>query len=202
MFDLMLRPVKEQVLGPFARAIGRRVSPMTVTLSALAAGLAAAGFVSRGAYGTALACWGLNRVLDGLDGSLARAQGSQSALGGYVDILLDFVVYAAIPISLVVAAPGESLALAALVLLGAFFVNAASWMYLAAILEQRNQGASARAELTTITMPEGVVSGTETVVFYTLFLLLPRHLVLLFGIMSALVLASIAQRLIWAVRRL
>ncbi len=202
MFDLTLRPVKERILGPFARAIGHRVSPMTVTIVALAAGLAAAAFIARGAYGTALACWGVNRVLDGLDGSLARVQGSQTALGGYVDIVLDFVVYATIPIAFVIASPGASLALAALVLLGAFFVNAASWMYLAAILEQRNEGASARAELTTITMPEGLVGGTETVVFYTLFLLLPRHLVLLFGIMSVLVLASVAQRLVWAVRRL
>ena len=202
MFDLLLRPVKDQVLGPFARAIGRSVSPMTVTIAALAAGLAAAAFIARGAYGMALVLWGLNRVLDGLDGSLARVQGSQTALGGYIDIVLDFVVYAAVPISFVIATPDASLALAALVLLGSFFVNAASWMYLAAILEQRNQGASARAELTTITMPEGVVGGTETVVFYALFLLLPRHLVLLFGIMSVLVLASVAQRLIWAVRRL
>jgi hypothetical protein len=81
-------------------------------------------------------------------------------------------------------------------------VNAASWMYLAAILERRGAGAAARGELTTITMPRGLVGGTETVVFYALFLALPRTLVPLFILMTALVLVTVMQRLVWAVRRL
>lgn len=202
MLDLLLRPVKEQVLAPVARAIGRRISPMAITIAGFIVGTAAAVLTARAAYGLALLCWILNRVFDGLDGSLARAQGSQTAFGGYVDIVLDFVVYAALPIAFVVASPRAPLALAALVLLGTFFVNAASWMYLAAILEQRNQGARTRAELTSITMPEGVVGGTETALFYTLFFLLPDRLVMLFGIMSALVLAGVVQRLVWSARRL
>lgn len=202
MFDLLLRPVKEQLLAPVARAIGGRVSPMAVTIAGFVVGMVAAVFTARGAYVVGLACWLLNRLLDGLDGSLARAQGSQSAFGGYVDIVLDFMVYAALPIAFVVASPRMPLALAALLLLGSFFVNAASWMYLAALLEQRSLGARANAELTSITMPEGVVGGTETALFYALFLLLPGRLVPLFCIMATLVFASVAQRLVWSARRL
>ena len=51
-------------------------------------------------------------------------------------------------------------------------------------------------------MPEGIVGGTETVVFYTLFLLWPAHLVALFLLMSVLVVASIVQRFVWAMRHL
>ena len=141
-------------------------------------------------------------MLDGFDGTLARTQGTQSDVGGYVDLLLDFVVYAAIPIGLVVGVPGMPVALAGLAMLGSFYVNAASWMYLSAVLERRDAGARARGELTTVTMPPGLIGGTETVVLYTLFLALPQHLVPLFTLTTVLVLATAAQRLVWAVRRL
>jgi phosphatidylglycerophosphate synthase len=190
---------------PAATVVGRRIPPMVVTVAAFVFGLGAAVAAARGANGTGLALWLANRVLDGFDGTLARAQGAQSDIGGYVDIVLDFVIYAAVPLGLVLgAAPPEraTLAVSALVMLASFYVNAASWMYLAAILERRGAGAAARGELTTITMPRGLVGGTETVVFYALFLALPRTLVPLFILMTALVLVTVMQRLVWAVRRL
>ena len=205
MLDILLRPVKERLLTPLALAIGRRVLPMAVTLAAFVAGIAAAAFAAHGKAGAALACWIANRALDGFDGTLARAQHSQSDFGGYTDVLLDFVVYAAIPIGLVFGAPSAvrtSLAVAALFLASSFYVNAASWMYLAAILERRDAGARTRGELTSITMPEGLIGGSETVLLYTTFFLLPAHLVLLFGLMSVLVLATAGQRFMWAARRL
>ncbi len=190
---------------PAATVVGRRIHPMVVTVAAFVIGLGAAGAAARGANGIGLALWLANRVLDGFDGTLARAQGAQSDIGGYVDIVLDFVVYAAVPLGLVLgAAPPDraTLAVAGLVLVASFFVNAASWMYLAAILEQRGAGAAARGEFTTITMPRGLVAGTETVVFYSLFLAFPRSLLSLFTLMTALVLVTVVQRLVWAFRRL
>ncbi|GAC1647400.1 MAG: CDP-alcohol phosphatidyltransferase family protein [Gemmatimonadaceae bacterium] len=175
---------------------------MRVTLAAFVVGIGSAILVARGAYRSALALWLLNRVLDGLDGSLARMQGSSTDLGGYVDIVLDFVVYAALPIAFVIAAPRLPLALATLVLLSSFYVNAASWMYLAAILERRDLGARARGELTSITMPEGVIGGTETIMIYVLFFPLRDHLVVVFFIMAGLVGVTAAQRLSWAARHL
>ena len=202
MFDVMLRPIKEQMLAPVARLIGHRISPMTVTLAGFVTGVLSTVLISRAAFGAALLLWFVNRLLDGLDGTLARTQSAQSDFGGYADIVLDFVVYAAIPIAFVVASPSVPLCFAALVLLGSFYVNAASWMYLAAILERRDAGARARGELTSITMPDGLIGGSETVLLYTTFFLLPAHLVLLFGLMTVLVLATAGQRLVWAGRRL
>lgn len=205
MLDDLLRPLKERVLTPAATVVGRRVHPMVVTLAAFVVGLGAAVAAARGANGIGLALWLANRVLDGFDGTLARAQGTQSDIGGYVDIVLDFVVYVAVPFGLVLgAAPAEraTLAIAALAMVASFYVNAASWMYLAAILERRGVGAAARGELTTITMPRGLIGGTETIVFYILFLTFPRRLVPLFALMTALVLITVVQRVVWAVRRL
>lgn len=202
MFDLLLRALKDRLLEPLARRLGPGVAPDLVTLLAFAVGLAAAGCAWRRAYAPALALWALNRLLDGLDGTLARVHGRQTDFGGYLDILLDFGVYAAVPTGLALGRGDRPALVAALVLLGSFFVNAASWMYLAAVLERRGAGAAQRGELTTVTMPPGLVAGTETVVLYTLFLLVPGQLPTLFGIMAALVYVTVGQRVVWARRHL
>ena len=61
-------------------------------------------------------------------------------------------------------------------------------MYLAAILEQRHEGAAARGESTTVTMPPGLIGGAETVGFYVAFFLWPAYQTWLFQAMAALVL--------------
>ena len=203
MLDPFLRGTKDRILLPVARGVGRSVSPNAVTVASAAVGLGAAWMASREAWGAALALWLGGRVLDGVDGTLARATGKQSDFGGYLDILLDFVVYAAVPIGVAAGVEPEARTLFALAwLLGAFFVNSASWMYLAAVLEKRAQGAGARGEQTSVTMPTGLIEGTETIVFYSLFLLFPAHAATLFLAMAALVGINIAQRLAWAARHL
>lgn len=202
MFDQFFRALKDRGLAPLARLVGRWLSPNAVTVLACLVGLGCALAAWRQAYGAALGLWLLNRTLDGLDGSVARETGRQSDLGGYLDIVLDFVVYAAVPLG-IAAGQGDARALlAAAVLLGACFVNAASWMYLAAILEKRALGADATGELTTITMPPGLIAGTETVVLFALMLAWPAGAATVMLVMAALVGATVLQRMIWAMGRL
>lgn len=198
VLDPIVRPLKDSFLRPLARRL-YLLPPAMVTLLALVAGLAAAGFLAAGVFAAGLFLWFVNRFLDGLDGVMARENDGQSDFGGYLDILADFLVYAAVPLGLVLGMgglPEQWLALA--VLLSSFYVNTASWMYLAALLEKRSAGADARGESTSITMPGAVVGGTETVVLFSLFILLPAYMVPLFWLMSALVGISIVQRLVWA----
>lgn len=202
MMDELMRRLKEHLFAPLARRVGRSVSPLLVTVVAFLFGVAAAVFGARGAYAAGLLCWAANRVLDGFDGTLARVQDRQTDFGGYLDILLDFVVYAIVPLGLALAAPTLPTLVATAALLGSFFVNAASWMYLSAILERRSAGAKARAELTTVTMPPGLVAGTETVILFTLFFLLPGQLAPLYWLMTTLVGLTIVQRLVWGARHL
>lgn len=202
MFDDFLRRLKDRWFAPLARALGRGVSPMMVTVAAFLAGVAAGWAVLADANVLAMALWIINRALDGLDGTIARVQRTQSDLGGYVDIVLDFVVYALLPLAMIVAAGDRRTAMTGAFLLGTFFVNAASWMYLAAILERRDRGAAATGELTTVTMPPGIVAGTETFVFYSVFVAWPAWRAQGFVVMGALVLLNVVQRLRWGVRHL
>ncbi len=199
MIDRVLRSPKERLLIPAAVPF-RTVSPVKVTLAALVVGIGAAIAAGLGAYGWALALWLLNRFLDGLDGEVARLENSQSDRGGYFDILADFVVYAAIPLALVLSAPSETSYLCLALLLASFYVNTGSWMYLAAILEKR--GRRLPAERTSIAMPTGLIEGAETILFYCLLLAFPQEFVPLAHLMTILVAVTIIQRIVWAARHL
>ena len=177
-------------------------TPLQITLLALLLGISSAVAAAFALWTVAVMLWLLNRVFDGFDGPLARVQQRQSDLGGYLDIVLDFVVYSAIPLGIALALDSREVWLVLAVLQATFLVNAASWMYLAAVLERRGHGAASRGEMTSVTMPRGLVAGTETVVFYTLFLLWPQHFVTLAIIMAAGVTIGIVQRIVWAARNL
>ncbi|HET8649088.1 MAG TPA: CDP-alcohol phosphatidyltransferase family protein [Gemmatimonadales bacterium] len=201
MLDPLLRPVKDRLLVPVARQLGG-VAPGLITATGLVVGLAAGAAGAYRAYGVGVGCWILSRVLDGLDGVQARTHRRQSDLGGYVDQVSDFLIYAAVPVGLVIGRPEASLAMPALWLLASFYVNAASWMYLSAILERRGLGATIRGEQTTITMPDGLIGGSETILFYLAFFLVPAHLAGLFIVMAVLVGITAVQRVAWALQRL
>jgi phosphatidylglycerophosphate synthase len=204
MLDPLIRDTKDRALRPIARAIGTSIHPTSITILSFLVGCVAASLLLLASYPAALLAWLLCRILDGLDGTLARLTRRQTDLGGYLDIVLDFVVYAIVPIALVAGLPEprESEFLALALLLGSFFVNSASWMYLAAIAEKRGAGAAASREQTSVTMPTGLIEGTETVIFFSLFILLPERVVPLFGAMAALVVLTTLQRVAWAIRHL
>jgi phosphatidylglycerophosphate synthase len=160
----------------------------------------------------ALLLWLVSRLFDGLDGVVARRQGSQSDFGGYVDLLLDAIVYAAVPVALSLRAGTPAAYVAGLVLLAVFYVNIVSWTVLSSILEKRRAEAqrsgatgsagNAAARMTTIAMPSGLIEGTETLAFYTLFLIVPGAYIYLAGLMSVLTAVTVLQRLLWARRTL
>ncbi|MEQ9093682.1 MAG: CDP-alcohol phosphatidyltransferase family protein [Miltoncostaeaceae bacterium] len=202
MIDAALRSGKERVLAPVAVRLPRAVGPGVVTALALAAGLAAAGATWAGVAWAALALWLVNRVLDGLDGVVARARGAASPLGGYLDMLLDVVVYTAIPLGIAAHLDTRTAWLAAALLLGAFYVNAVSWAYLAALIEARGAGARARGEMTSVTMPRGLVEGAETIVLFAVALAAPAWAVATMFTMAALVMVGPVQRAAFAVREL
>ena len=197
MFDTPLRKFKDQVGNPLARRLSR-VSPTTVSLLGLVIALLAAWSAYRQIYFAAFALWILNRVLDGLDGLLARLHNKQSDFGGYVDILTDFVAYAALPIGLVAGSPSSERYLALAFMLASFYINTASWMYLAAILEKR--ALHGKDTQTSIVMPAGLIGGFETIIAFGVFTLFPAYLTILYIIFTVLIFITIAQRLIWAKR--
>lgn len=211
MFDTTLRGVKDRIGEPLALRMSG-ISPNTISLAAFGVGMVTVLLASRGLFAWAFVLWLVSRFLDGLDGLLARIHLKQSDFGGYLDILLDFAVYAALPIAIVLSAPTMERYLALAFMLAAFYVNGASWMYLAAILEKRNGQIAGRTPqivqgmgdpaapptMTTVIMPSGLIGATETILAYSAFLVWPNQAALLFAIFGGLVVFTTLQRLVWA----
>ncbi len=202
MLDLRLRPHKDRLLEPTAANLARHVSADALTAIALAVTLGAAALAALGQPIVAVVAWLVGRLLDGLDGPVARNRGAASDLGGYLDMVADTIGYAAVPIGVALGIDEPSAWIAVSVLLGTFFVNAISWSYLSAVLEKNGTGAAATGERTTITMPPALIEGTETIVLFSLFIAFPQWATWLFAVMAALVTVNVVQRLAWARRDL
>ena len=111
--------------GPVASAprsgrgtIAARGPPIALTGIGLLAGLGACVCVGTSAYGAALGLWLLNRLLDGLDGAVARRR-KATDLGGVLDFVADFVVYAGFIVGVAIASTGARVA--CLMLLAAYW---------------------------------------------------------------------------------
>lgn len=187
-------------MTPMADYLMGAVHPNVVSFVALGVGLLSAAAIVNQAYAAGLGLWLLNRILDGLDGVVARAHNKQSDFGGYLDLLLDFIVYLAIPISLMIAQPTPTMLWTGVALLAVYILNLLSWTTLAALIEKRSLQTENR--LTSLEMPTGIIEGAETIVFYCLFILFPAYVPHLFVVMSILVLATAGQRVWWAYKNL
>lgn len=104
MLDHALRSTKESILRPVCCLIPATISPTHLTIAGFFFGLACcfSAIFSSGSITTyrvtlMLLLWFLNRLLDSLDGSLARLRGAALELGGFLDLLCDFVIYSLIP---------------------------------------------------------------------------------------------------------
>ena len=199
MFDTYLRKLKDRIGKPLAYRLDK-IDPKIITIIGLGFGLASAILAYFNLFVWALIFWLINRTLDGLDGLVARLHDKQDDLGGYLDTMADWIVYAALPFGLVLAEPNAVRYLALAILLASFYINTVALMYLSIIQEKKPF--QKQDVQTTIVMPPGLVGGTETILFYCLFLLFPGQIVLLFSIFAGLVSITIIQRISWAVRNL
>lgn len=215
MIDRRLRELKRRAFEPVAATLARRLErrgAMPITWLGLIVGLAAALAAAFGAFAVALAGWFVNRALDGLDGEVARRLGRADDRGGYFDLLVDYVVYAALPIGAAIGAtapwsplgpPASPWVWPALAgLLASYYVNLGSYTVLAALMEKRGRGADARGDATSVVMPAGLVEGFETIVLVAVMLAFPAQLHLWFALAALLTVVTAAQRAAWASRHL
>ncbi len=187
MLDRSLRPLKTAALAPAAGSLSTVVSATTITGLGLTVGLAAAGLAAAGLWLPALVAWIVNRLLDGLDGEIARVSGSADDRGGYLDLTADAIVYAAIPLGVAAGLGRPAAWIAAGFLLATFYVNIVTVTLLSAIWEKRALGATARSEQTSVTLPAGLIEGSETVLLFALLLAVPGLAVWTMAVMAAAV---------------
>lgn len=166
MIDSHLQPAIKLLLQPIARRLVRAgIGADQITLAAFGAGLVATVFLALNLPQAALAFILLNRVLDGLDGTVARLDGPTDR-GAFLDIAADFLFYALVPLGFAIADPGQN-ALPAAVLIASFIGTGSSFLAFATIAAKRGQ----RAEdfpAKGIYYLGGLTEGLETIAFFAL----------------------------------
>jgi hypothetical protein len=117
MLDGLMRRLLDPALDRAGQALATRgASADALTFAGLGLGFGAALAVAAGSGALAFGLFAANRLLDGLDGAVARAT-LRTDRGGFLDIVCDFAFYGAIPLAFRCArsgrerAPGDGAAL-------------------------------------------------------------------------------------------
>jgi phosphatidylglycerophosphate synthase len=192
MLDRVIRRVIDPALdrlGAGLASYGTKADQ--VTLVGFAFGIAAAIAVASGQFAAALVLFTINRIMDGIDGAVARAS-HISDRGGFLDVMADFGVYGAIPLAFAYHAPTQN-ALSAAVLLFCFYVNGASFLAYAA-LEAKHRMSSKPVARKSFYYSAGLMEGTETIIFFSVMLAVPRQFAVLALVFAALTLLTAVMR--------
>ncbi len=193
MLDSFARARYAPAVDRVAGRLAPRVAPLTVTGVALLVGIAACVAAACAVWPLALAFWLLNRGLDGLDGAIARRRGPTD-LGGMLDFLADFVVYGGFVLGVAIAEPSARIACCALLV--AYLLNNVALLSFASLVEKRQL---AFGDERSLRLTPALTEGTETILAYVAFCLLPGQAELVAWIFTAAVLVSVAQRVRQAV---
>ena len=160
MFDAAVRPFIDPPLEKLAaRCVGAGLSANAVTLIGFGIGLLSIPALAAEWYFVALPLILLNRVADGIDGAIARRQGTTD-LGGYLDILCDFIFYAAVPLGFALARPENGAAAAFLIF---SFVGTGSSFLAYAVIAAKRGIESGRHGPKSIFYLGGLTEGAETI---------------------------------------
>lgn len=198
MLDTKLRPLIDRPFNAAGHVLARQgASANGVTLTGLGVGLMAAGAIVLQLYALAFVLIVLNRVIDGLDGAVARAT-QQTDGGGYLDVVVDYVFYGSVPFAFALVDPASN-ALPAAALLASFCLTASSFLAFAAIAAKRGIETTEHGRKSFF-YSTGIIEGTETIICFLLMATLPGWFPLLAWIFAGLCVLTAMQRTAYALR--
>ena len=171
MIDARILPLQQKILHPIAKLLVRLgVRADQITITGFLVGLIALPLIATENYEWALVFILGNRLLDGLDGPVARLTQATDR-GAFLDIALDFAFYAVIPLAFAFADSSAN-ALAAAVLLTAFIGTGSSFLAFSLMAQKR--------KLQSQIFPNkglyylgGMTEGAETIAIFVAFCLWP-----------------------------
>ncbi|WP_127520505.1 CDP-alcohol phosphatidyltransferase family protein [Mesorhizobium sp. Z1-4] len=196
MLDGWARRRIDPALNLTARQLVRLgATPNAITVASCLIGLAAAAAIAAGNLYFGLFLLLVSRIGDGLDGAVAKITGS-SDFGGFLDIVLDFVFYGAIPLGFVLLDPAAN-AVAGAVLIFSFYVNGASFLAYAVMAEKRGATTDARGSKS-LFFTTGLAEATETILFFAAFCLFPGWFPVLAYAFAAITFYTALSRIVLA----
>lgn len=163
------------LIKPCVNAIARRLSQYclranTLTIFGFLLGLTSAAVIASGNFLSGLTLLLISRAFDALDGAVARLA-KPTDLGGFLDITLDFIFYASIPLAFAIDNPTVN-ALAAASLLFAFMGTSSSFLAYASLAAKRGDMPSPSKAIRYL---GGLTETFETLLCFTLMCFMPQH---------------------------
>jgi phosphatidylglycerophosphate synthase len=184
MLDATMRRIIDPPLDRAAAELARYgVGANQITVVGFGLGLSAMAAIALEQFLLGLALLLLNRLADGLDGAVARRRGVTD-LGGFLDIVLDFIVYSGIVFAFALADPGAN-ALAAAFLIFSFIGTASSFLAFATMAAKRRLATDLRGHKSLYYLG-GLTEGTETILVFVAFCLLPGQFAVVAWVFGAL----------------
>jgi phosphatidylglycerophosphate synthase len=192
MIDARLQKLLARPLDLVGRALAASgVSANGVTLAGLCVAVVLVFVLATQQYALGLALLVLNRVLDGVDGAIARST-RRTDFGGYLDSVADYVFYAGVPFGMALANPGDN-AVPAAALLASFLLTGASFLAFATLAAKRGlepEASRPKAFFYSV----GFMEGAETIAFFVAMLLWPAHFAALAWTFAGLCVLTAVQR--------
>ena len=195
----MLDRAATSLISPAIQRLARQLvriglSANQLTLTGFVTGMLATALVAVQWYAPAIVAILASRLCDALDGAMARETRVTDA-GGFLDIALDFIFYAAIPLGFAIADPARN-ALAAAALLAAFVGTMASFLAFAVLAAKRGLNNLAYPDKSFYFLG-GLTEATETLAFFVAMCLWPQHFAWLAYGFSAMCVLTTGTRIWW-----
>jgi len=199
MLDRAIQAAIKPLLTRAARQlVAAGIGANAITVTGFVVGMAAAVAIAFEAHVVGLVLLLASRLMDGLDGAVARAT-KPTDRGGFLDITLDFLFYASIPLAFAVANPAQN-ALPAAVLLAAFIGTASSFLAFAIVAEKYRLESTAFPDKSFYFLG-GLTEATETIVAFAAMCLWPAAFPLIAYGFAVLCGITIAMRIGWGWQR-
>ncbi len=194
MFDRQMLAFSKPAVDAIAKRLASMgISANQISFTGFAFGMLAASLIASGEIGWATLPLLVNRLCDGLDGAVARLD-EPSDRGAFLDITLDFLFYAGVPLAFAFCNP-ERNALAAAVLLASFIGTGVSFLAYAILAEKRGEKSTAYPSKSFYYLG-GLTEGFETVLCFVLMCLWPEHFALIAYIYSSMCCLTTVTRML------
>ncbi len=173
MFDHRIILLQNRVLVPVARVLAKRgLRADALSWTGFGFGIVAFALIWANWYLAGLLAILANRLVDGLDGSVARATGPTDR-GAFLDIVLDFAFYTLVPLAFALADPDVH-ALPAAVLIASFVGTGTSFLAFSLIAERRGLR-STKFPAKGIYYVGALAEGAETIAVFVAMCLFPAY---------------------------
>ena len=190
----MLDPFMRRLIDPPLKGVAaiwpRRVSANQITIFGFVLGVGCFLAIATNSLTAALILLGLNRLADGLDGAVARAQ-SPSELGAYLDIVADFALWGLLPIGFIILDSNNSVAAA--VLLSSFSMSMTVFLAFSIMAEKRGLETDAQGRKSFFYVA-GLAEGTETIAFFAIVIIWPEAFIPAAFVYAGIVYVSVIGR--------